>query len=344
MPLPEVSLQVGQLRAANQELDDCGLADPNGTFKAQLALQGFELPFCLGLDMEAGFANGRLSHLGKMPRSSGFSALRFFGLSVGVQATYAEESYSTARNCTENQQMRPRKKTVVPQHRQTIAYVRVSCDEQAVEGVSLAAQEARIAMYCAAMGWTVSDVICDAGESAKTLQRAGMAALLAEVRAGAVARVVTLKLDRVTRSTRDLADLLDLFAKCDTALVSVSEHLDTSSASGRLVVNMLGVVAQWEREAIAERTAFALAHKRKERSVYGRTPFGFVRVGDALVPDRREQAALEEAVRMDRAGASFREIAARLTETGVTPHRGKAWHASSVRAMLRSKMAMEATA
>jgi site-specific DNA recombinase len=344
MSLLEVPLQVGKLRAADEKLHDCRLAGANIALEAKLTLERFEFPLCLGGHMEAGLANGGLRHPEKMPRSSGFSALRFFGLSVGCEPTFREESYSTARNCTENQQVRPRKKTVVPQHRQTIAYVRVSCDEQAVEGVSLAAQEARIAMYCAAMGWTVSDVVCDAGESAKTLQRAGMAALLAEVRAGAVARVVTLKLDRVTRSTRDLADLLDLFAKCDTALVSVSEHLDTSSASGRLVVNMLGVVAQWEREAIAERTAFALAHKRKERSVYGRTPFGFVRVGDALVPDPREQAALEEAVRMDRAGASFREIAARLTETGVTPHRGKAWHASSVRAMLRSKMAMEATA
>lgn len=344
MSLLEVPLQVSQLRALNEKLDDCGLADANVAFESKLTLERFEFPFCLRVDMEAGFASGHLGHAGKMRRLSGLSASRFFGLSVGSEAIFAEESYSAGRYCTENQQMRPRKKSAATQHRRTVAYVRVSSEEQAAEGVSLAAQEARIAAYCAAMGWPVSEVVRDAGESAKSLQRPGMTKLLTDVRAGVVARVIVLKLDRATRSTRDLADLLDLFAKCDTALVSVSEHLDTSSASGRLVVNMLGVVAQWEREAIAERTAFALAHKRKARSVYGRTPFGFVRIGDALVPQAREQAALEEAARMDRAGASFREIAARLTETGVKPHRGKVWHASSVRAMLRSKMAMEATA
>jgi DNA invertase Pin-like site-specific DNA recombinase len=153
---------------------------------------------------------------------------------------------------------------------------------------------------------------------------------------------VVVKLDRLTRSVRDLADLIDLCAKHDVALVSVGETLDTSTAAGRMVVNMLGVVAAWEREAIGERTATALAHKRQQRTAYGPTPFGYVRVGDALVPEPREQDAFNEAARMDRAGASFREIAVRLTDLGVQPHRGKSWYASSVSAMLRSKMATEA--
>lgn len=240
--------------------------------------------------------------------------------------------------------MRNRKTRIAAEDRKTIGYVRVSTQDQATEGVSLDAQEARIGAYAAAMGFDVSEVICDAGESAKSLQRPGMAKILEGVRSGSIGRVVVLKLDRLTRSTRDLADVLDLFAKTDASLVSVSENLDTASACGRLVVNMLGVVAQWEREAIAERTSDALARKRQTRVAYGATPFGFVRVGDALVPEPAEQAALVEAARMDREGSSFREIAARLTEIGVKPHRGKAWHASSVRAVLRSKMAQEAAA
>jgi DNA invertase Pin-like site-specific DNA recombinase len=239
--------------------------------------------------------------------------------------------------------MKARKNATAPENRKTIAYLRVSTSDQATEGVSLDAQEARIGAYAAAMGWPVSEVIRDAGESAKSLQRPGMAKILADVRAGSIERVVVLKLDRLTRSTRDLADLLELFAKADAALVSVSENLDTASACGRLVVNMLGVVAQWEREAIGERTMEALAHKRQRRTAYGATPFGFVRVGDALVPEPREQAALDEAMRLDRDGASFREIAARLTEIGVMPHRSKTWHPASVRAVLRSKMTTEAT-
>lgn len=240
--------------------------------------------------------------------------------------------------------MRPRKHAVAPQDRKTIAYVRVSTQEQADEGTSLAAQEARIGAYAAAIGFDVSEVIRDAGESAKSLQRPGMAQILEGVRAGSIGRVVILKLDRLTRSTRDLADILDLFSKADVALVSVSEHIDSSFAAGRMMVNMLGVVAQWQREDIAERTSAQLALRRRQRTVYGSTPFGYQREDNKLIPEPREQAALEEAHRMDRDGASFREIAARLTELGVMPHRGKAWHASSVRAVLRSKMATETAA
>ena len=111
-----------------------------------------------------------------------------------------------------------------------------------------------------------------------------------------------------------------------------------------MVVSMLGVVAQWEREAIAERTATALGHKRRQRAVYGPVPFGFRREGNALVGDDREQEALGEALRMDREGASFREIGAMLASRGVDPHRGRSWYASSVRAMLRSRMATERVA
>jgi len=223
-------------------------------------------------------------------------------------------------------------------NRRTVAYIRVSTEEQATTGVSLDAQEARIAAYAVAMGFEVSEVIRDAGMSAKTLQRPGIGTVLDGVRSGDVERVVILKLDRITRSTRDLAELLDIFAKADSALVSVSESLDTKSAAGRLVVNMLGVVAQWEREAIGERTATALSHKRATSQSYSPTPFGYRLEGKTLVPILEEQEALSEAIRLDRAGVSFRAIGRALTDRGAVPHRGSAWHASSVRAMLRSKM------
>lgn len=237
--------------------------------------------------------------------------------------------------------MKARRTASALTERRTIGYVRVSTQDQAMEGVSLSAQEARIAAYCAAMDWAVSETIRDAGESAKSLKRPGIATVLDAVRRGVVKRIVVAKLDRLTRNVRDLADLIDLCAKHDVALVSVGDTLDTSTAAGRMVVNMLGVVAAWEREAIAERTASALAHKRRQRVAYGPTPFGYRREGRDILPDAAEQAALHEAQYMDEAGASFREIAAMLTKRGVMPHRANAWHASSVRAVLRSRIASE---
>lgn len=240
--------------------------------------------------------------------------------------------------------MRHRRPKASETARAVVGYARVSTEEQAASGVSLAAQEARIASYCSAMDLDEVTIVAERGASAKSLDRPVLKALLDRVRGGEIEAVVVLKLDRLTRSVRDLADLLDLFAKYNVSLVSVSEHLDTASASGRLVVNMFGVLGQWERETIAERTATVLAQKRRQGNVYGSTPFGYVRDGDSLVVDEHELAALREAIRMDQAGASYRAIGAMLTARGVTPKRGRAWHASVVRAVLRSKMATELAA
>lgn len=222
----------------------------------------------------------------------------------------------------------------------TVGYVRVSTDDQ---GASLEAQEARIRAYAAALELDVSEIIRDAGESAKSLQRPGMTRIIAGVRNGAIGRVIALKLDRLTRSTRDLADLLALFSKADAALVSVSEHLDTLTASGRMVVGMLGVVAQWEREAIAERTSFALAHKRRTRQVYGPTPFGYRRDGNRLVRDDEQQGLLMRIRAMRAEGQSVRRVCAWLNQNAVlTPRGSRVWYPNTLHQVLHSKAALEA--
>jgi len=238
--------------------------------------------------------------------------------------------------------MRNRRLAAEPASRRTIGYVRVSTDDQAANGVSLAAQEGRIRAYAVAQAREVDEIVIDSGESAKTLDRPGIARLLAAIRSGEVGAVIVLKLDRLTRSVRDLDTLLELTRKHDVALVSISESLDTSSAVGRLVVNMLASVAQWEREAIGERTASALAHKRTSGLVYGSTPFGFRRDGDRLVRDDAEQIALAEMQRLDDAGASYREIGSMLESRGVRARKGGSrWYASSVQSVLRSKTSSE---
>lgn len=226
--------------------------------------------------------------------------------------------------------------------RKTLGYIRVSTEDQAREGVSLAAQEARLRAFCTGTDRQLDDIITDAGISAKNTDRPGLQRILEGVRSGEVGCVLVLKLDRLTRSIRDLADLIELFAKHDVAFVSVQESLDTGSAAGRMITNLLGVLAQFEREQVAERTAFALAHKRQSKRVYGRVPFGYERKGDQLIPVAAEQRALKHIRKMDAQGVSYRRIAAWLSENGCTPKNGaKVWHAASVRKLLLSKMNTE---
>ena len=153
-----------------------------------------------------------------------------------------------------------------------VGYVRVSTERQADQGVSLEAQEAKIRAMATVQGVTLTEVIVDGGESAKSLKRPGLQRLLAMVETGKVQAVIVAKLDRMTRSVKDLCGLLELFEKRKVALVSVAESLDTGSAAGRLVITIMGAVSQWEREAIGERTRDALQHKRSngERVEIGR--------------------------------------------------------------------------
>jgi predicted site-specific integrase-resolvase len=132
----------------------------------------------------------------------------------------------------------------------TIGYIRVSTDRQAEQGVSLEAQDAKVRAMATVQSAKLDEVIVDGGESAKSLNRRGLQRLLSLVKSGKVRSVIIAKLDRLTRSVKDLCDLLELFDKKNVVLVAVAESLDTASAAGRLVITIMGVVSQWEREAL----------------------------------------------------------------------------------------------
>src|SRR2546429_8460258 len=135
-----------------------------------------------------------------------------------------------------------------------IGYVRVSTDKQADHGVSLEAQEAKIRAMAVVQGAEIVELIVDGGESAKNLDRPGMEKLLALVEERKVDTVIIAKLDPLTRSVKDLAELLARFQKRGVSLVSVAESLDTGSAAGRLVSNTMTAGSPGGREAVGERT------------------------------------------------------------------------------------------
>jgi DNA invertase Pin-like site-specific DNA recombinase len=112
-----------------------------------------------------------------------------------------------------------------------IGYVRVSTDKQADRSVSLEAQAEKIRSMAVVHNAELLDIIIDGSESAKSLQRPGMDHLLALVGAGRVQAVFVAELDRLTRSVKDLCELLERFEQRGVALISVAESLDTSSAA-----------------------------------------------------------------------------------------------------------------
>jgi len=209
---------------------------------------------------------------------------------------------------------------------QVIGYVRVSTEDQAREGVSLAAQEAELRAYCLVKDWTLVEVIRDAGQSAKSLKRTGLERLLTLVRAGEVQAVVVYKLDRLTRSVVDLGQLVTLFAKTGVPLVSLQESLDATTATGELMMNLLVSVSQWERKVIGERTRDAMQHLKAQGQVYSRPAFGGT-------PEDEATLARIHALRAQ--GATYQAIADALTSAGVPTVRGGRWAAATVMGILR---------
>ena len=214
-----------------------------------------------------------------------------------------------------------------------VAYIRVSTDKQADRGVSLDAQQAKIHAYASLYDLELVDTLVDAGASAKTLERPGLQKALTMLKSGKAEALIVVKLDRLTRSVADLGELVDrYFASGKAALLSVSEQIDTRSASGRLVLNVLASVAQWEREAIGERTSAAMQHKQAQGEyIGGHAPYGY-RVTDAgeLAEHAPEQAVIAEARTLRLGGLSLRAIAKALDNRGIKARNGKAFVAMQI--------------
>lgn len=218
-----------------------------------------------------------------------------------------------------------------------VAYLRVSTDKQADRGVSLEVQREKVSQYAALYDLEIVDVIEDAGHSGKSLQRPGLQRALSMLRSRDADALLVVKLDRLTRSVRDLGALVEsTFPR--SALLSVSEQIDTRTAAGRLVLNVLASVSQWEREAIAERTAMAMRHMRDNRRFTGgQPPFGS-RLGPSgeLVDDPGEQAIVADVRRLDAEGMSVPEIAASLSSAGHVSRSGKCLSRTQVRRILQN--------
>ena len=225
-----------------------------------------------------------------------------------------------------------------------IGYVRVSTAGQAADGVSLAAQRARIEAAAVAAGLELVAIHADEGLSGKRADnRPGLAAAL-DTACRQKAVFVVYSLSRMSRSVTDTLAIVGRLDKAGAGFVSLTESIDTTTAAGRMMVTMLAAFAAFERELTAERTATALHHKRANGERVGELPFGWA-LGDngLLVAVEAEQAVLAEIRAARAAGMSLREIAGILTDRKVATKKGKArWTHTAVASILRRAEAVAA--
>ena len=211
-----------------------------------------------------------------------------------------------------------------------IGYIRVSTEGQAQDGVSLDAQRAKIEAWCLLNDYQLSAVHVDAGISGKNCNRPGLQDALTDCRKGSA--LVVYSLSRLSRSVRDTMDIGDKLAKVGADLVSLSEKIDTTSASGKMVFRLLAVMNEFERDQISERTKSALQHKKAKGERVGSVAYGYRLDSDGvtLIEDEDEQLVIAAVHGYRDAGVSLRTIVTRFDEQGYRSRSGKPFQLTQV--------------
>lgn len=218
----------------------------------------------------------------------------------------------------------------------TALYCRVSTDEQAREGISLQEQQERLRAYCRAMGIRGEiRLFVDDGYSAKSMERPELKRLLEIVKAGAVSKIMVTKLDRMSRKLLDLLNLIDLLHEYGVSFASISESFDTHTPAGRLTLQVLGAVAEFERERIRERVFENMLHAAGTGKWLTQSPYGYNLQDKMLVINVQEAAVVRRIFDFYlHHGWGYFSIAKILNEEGIPSRQRKEWSVRAIKLLL----------
>lgn len=221
-------------------------------------------------------------------------------------------------------------------------YIRVSTEDQAKDGFSIHAQREKLTKYAEANDWDIVDYYVDDGISGKNLDaRPEVQRLLIDVEQGKVNNVLIYKLDRLTRSVRDLIYLIEFFEKHCCTFNSQTEKIDTSNAVGRMFVKIIGIFAEFERENLAERVSFGYEQKTREgnytntQGVYG---YDYIVGEQKLIVNEIERDIVNKIFDLYIDGESYFKIARRFNMENVPTKRGGTWSPSTIKSILHNPL------
>ncbi len=221
-------------------------------------------------------------------------------------------------------------------------YVRVSTDEQALEGYSLSAQKSILREYCIAEDWAIMECYVDDGYSGTNSLRPAYKKMLSEMDDWDV--LLVLKMDRIHRNSRNFMNMMETLDKHGKKFVSCMESLDTTNAMGRFVVDMIQRLAQLESEQIGERTYMGMKEKAdtlensagSNRTMGFNPPFGYILSDGMLYSVPGELDAVTRIFSMYSEGATIDYIAYTLNHEGMLTKRGNPWNVYNLRNILHN--------
>lgn len=215
-------------------------------------------------------------------------------------------------------------------------YARVSTEDQAKEGFSIAAQHKRLIAYCKARGWQLANEYIDEGYSGRSIVRPAYHKMMSEIDDWDV--LVVLKMDRIHRNSKNFTSMMDLLKEHNKEFNSMQESFDTTTAIGRFVMDIIQRIAQLESEQIGERTYMGMAQKAESGSgLLGfNPPYGYSIAENDLCIIPEEASVVQDIFSRYLAGETMSKIAWTLNKNEVPTRRGFMWTVWSISHLLHN--------
>ena len=224
------------------------------------------------------------------------------------------------------------------QPRRAAVYTRVSTEDQAKEGFSLDAQLDKLKAYCTARDWVVADVYVDDGYSGSNTKRPEYSRMMNEMDLWDTLLVI--KMDRIHRNSKNFMEMMEHLKKNQKEFVSMTESLDTSTAMGRFVMDIIQRIAQLESEQIGERVYIGMEQKAKTNGgVLGfNIPYGYDYIDNQLIIKQEEAKIVQLIFDWYVTGKSMGKIAEKLNKQGVPTKKEAVWAKKTVSTILKNPL------
>jgi site-specific DNA recombinase len=214
-------------------------------------------------------------------------------------------------------------------------YCRVSTEEQASEGYSIAAQLQTLRQYTSLYGWNIAEEYVDEGISGKDIKgRPAMQRLIADVDKDKFQAVLVWKISRLSRNMLDTLVLLDKFEEYDVKFISYSENFDTSSPIGKLVVQLMASIAEMERNTLSENVKLGMTQRAKEGSWNGGVVFGYDSVEKELIINPKEAEIVQLIFTLYSEGKGLKAIANHVNKAGYRTKRKRHFSINGIATIL----------
>lgn len=215
-------------------------------------------------------------------------------------------------------------------------YCRVSTEEQAREGFSIAAQKRTLIQFCSQKGWQLAGIYTDEGLSGKNTERPAFKQLLNDAAHNLFDLVLVWKINRFSRRNADLLTTVEYLEKYNVDLYSYSEQFDASTPSGKLMLSMLGSIGEFERNTIVENIKSGMSEKARQGMFNGGRVLGYDNKDGRLIVNEEEASTVREIFTLCLCGYSLTGIRNTLERMGRKTKNDSHFEISSIKRILQN--------